>query len=114
MPGLAPENDLSRIAVIAHQSLDTVLLRLWPVIFQYSVTETVEGDPRVVYPDFSRIRYLMKKVGGMRAKGDSGVAEPLCWACRLFCSASTFLLLLSSPARSEIIVTVDRNVYCCL
>ena len=72
MPGLDPENDLCRIATIVHQSLDMVLLRLWPVLFQYSVTESVEGDPRVLYPDFSRIRYLMKKVSEMRVRGGTG------------------------------------------
>ena len=60
LPGLDPESDLRRIRAVVNKAL-CAMLRLCPLIFQYSVTETVRGD-RDAYPDLSRIRYLMKKV----------------------------------------------------
>ena len=73
LPGKDPVSDLLRIRGVVNDALCEIL-RICPMVYQYSVTETVEGDPRIIYPDLSRIRYLMRKVSTERGGGGAVAA----------------------------------------
>ncbi|KAF0300761.1 hypothetical protein FJT64_003270 [Amphibalanus amphitrite] len=59
-PGPDPVADLIRIRDATKHELQD-LLRICPLVYQYSVAEHVFGYSRIVYVDLSRIRYLMRK-----------------------------------------------------
>lgn len=65
--GPQPRAELAEIRRVTQQALASPLLVVYPALYQYSADETPhqQSGQRLAYPDFSRWRHCIRKVGSL-------------------------------------------------